>query len=88
VQFYRKFAVPVFAIIMALIAAPFGFMVGSRGAMAGIGVSILIAILYLALGTLFEKLGEVNLLLPAMAAWSPDIIFALAGGYLMMRLRS
>lgn len=88
VQFYRKFAVPVFAIIMALIAAPFGFMVGSRGAMAGIGVSILIAISYLALGTLFEKLGEVNLLLPAMAAWSPDIIFALAGGYLMMRLRS
>ena len=39
VQFYRKFAVPVFAIIMALIAAPFGFMVGSRGAMAGIGLA-------------------------------------------------
>ncbi len=88
VQFYRKFSVPVFALIMALIAAPFGFMVGSRGAMAGIGVSILIAISYLALGTLFEKLGEVNLLLPAMAAWSPDVIFALAGGYLMMRIRS
>jgi LPS export ABC transporter permease LptG/LPS export ABC transporter permease LptF len=88
VQFYRKFAVPVFAIIMAVIAAPFGFMVGSRGAMAGIGVSILIAISYLALGTLFEKLGDVNLLLPAMAAWAPDLIFALAGGYLMMRLRS
>jgi lipopolysaccharide export LptBFGC system permease protein LptF len=30
----------------------------------------------------------VNLLLPAMAAWAPDLIFALAGGYLMMRLRS
>jgi LPS export ABC transporter permease LptG len=88
VRLYRKFAVPMFAIIMALIAAPFGFMVGSRGAMAGIGVSILIALLYLALGTLFEKLGEVNLLLPAMSAWAPDLIFALAGGYLMMRLRS
>ena len=88
VQLYRKFAVPIFAIIMALIAAPFGFMVGNRGAMAGIGVSILIALLYLALGTLFEKLGEVNLLLPAMSAWAPDLIFALAGGYLMMRLRS
>lgn len=88
VQLYRKFAVPMFAIIMALIAAPFGFMVGSRGAMAGIGVSILIAISYLALGTLFEKLGEVNLLLPAMSAWAPDLIFFLAGGYLMMRLRS
>ncbi len=88
VQFYRKFAVPMFAIIMALIAAPFGFMVGSRGAMAGIGISILIALSYLAIGTLFEKLGEVNLLLPAMSAWAPDLIFFLAGGYLMMRLRS
>ena len=88
VQFYRKFAVPMFAIIMALIAAPFGFMVGSRGAMAGIGVSILIALSYLAIGTLFEKRGEVNLLLPAMSAWAPDLIFFLAGGYLMMRLRS
>ncbi len=87
-QFYRKFSVPLFALIMAMIAVPFGFLVGNRGAMAGIGVSIVIALAYLALGTLFEKLGEVNLLLPAMAAWAPDLIFALAGGYLMMRLRS
>ena len=74
--------------IMALIAAPFGFMVGNRGAMAGIGVSILIALSYLALGLLFEKLGDVSLLPPAMAAWAPDLIFSLAGVYLMMRLRS
>jgi LPS export ABC transporter permease LptG len=88
VQFFRKFSVPVFALIMALIAAPFGFMVGNRGAMAGIGVSIVIAISYLALGSLFEKLGDVTLLPPAMAAWSPDVVFALAGVYLMMRMRS
>ena len=88
VQFFRKFSVPVFALIMALIAAPFGFMVGNRGAMAGIGVSIVIAISYLALGSLFEKLGDVSLLPPSMAAWSPDVVFALAGLYLMMRMRS
>jgi lipopolysaccharide export LptBFGC system permease protein LptF len=88
VQFYRKFSVPVFALIMALIAAPFGFMVGNRVAMAGIGLSIFIAISYLALGSLFEKLGDVSLLPPAMAAWSPDVVFALAGVYLMMRMRS
>jgi len=88
VQFFRKFSVPVFALIMALIAAPFGFMVGNRGAMAGIGVSIVIAISYLALGSLFEKLGDVTLLPPAMAAWSPDVVFALAGVYFMMRIRS
>jgi lipopolysaccharide export LptBFGC system permease protein LptF len=88
VQFYRKFSMPAFALIMSLIAAPFGFMVGNRGAMAGIGVSIVIAISYLALGSLFEKLGDVSLLPPSMAAWSPDVVFSLAGVYLMMRMRS
>jgi lipopolysaccharide export LptBFGC system permease protein LptF len=88
VQFYRKFSVPLFAAIMAIIAVPFAFLVGNRGAMTGIGVSIAIAITYLGLGILFEKIGEVNQLPPAMAAWAPDAIFSLAGLYLLMRMRS
>ena len=88
VEFYRKFSVPLFALIMALIAVPFGFMVGNRGAMTGIGVAIAIAIAYWGLSTLFEKAGGVGQLPPAMAAWSPDVIFALAGLYLVLRLRS
>jgi len=88
VQFYRKFSMPLFALIMALIAVPFGFLVGSRGAMAGIGVSLVIAIAYLAINPLFEKLGDVNLLPAAIAAWSPDVVFALVGTYFMLRMRS
>jgi lipopolysaccharide export LptBFGC system permease protein LptF len=30
----------------------------------------------------------VNLLPPTMAAWSPDVIFGLAGLYLLLRMRS
>ncbi len=88
VQFYRKFSVPLFALIMALIAVPFGFLVGSRGAMTGIGVSIAIAVAYWGIGTLFEKIGEVNQLPPGMAAWAPDVVFGLAGVYLLLRMRS
>jgi LPS export ABC transporter permease LptG len=88
VEFYRKFSVPLFALIMALIAVPFGFMVGNRGAMTGIGVAIVIAIAYWAVSTVFEKSGAAGQLPPAMAAWSPDVIFALAGLYLVLRLRS
>src|SRR5688572_19641802 len=39
VQFHKKFSVPLFALIMALISVPFAFLTGSRGAMAGVGVS-------------------------------------------------
>ena len=88
VQFYRKFSVPLFATIMALIAVPFGFLVGQRGAMTGVGVSIGIALAYWGIGTLFEKIGNVSQLPPAMAAWSPDALFSLAGMYLITRMRS
>lgn len=88
VRFYRKFSAPLFALIMALIAVPFSFLVGNRGAMAGVGVSIGIAIAYWGIGTLFEKIGDVNQLPPALAAWAPDGVFALAGLYLLLRLRS
>jgi LPS export ABC transporter permease LptG/LPS export ABC transporter permease LptF len=88
VRLYRKFSVPFFALIMGMLAIPFGFLVGNRGAMAGIGVSLGIAICYLALGALFEKLGDASLLTPQVAAWSPDAVFALAGVYLLLRMRS
>jgi lipopolysaccharide export LptBFGC system permease protein LptF len=80
--------VPVFAFIMALISVPFGFLVGNRGAMAGIGVSIGVAMAYYAIQALFEQMGNVNYLPAQVAAWSPDALFALAGLYLMLRMRS
>jgi LPS export ABC transporter permease LptG/LPS export ABC transporter permease LptF len=88
VQFYQKFSVPLFVLIMAMISIPFAFLVGNRGAMAGIGVSIAIAITYWGIGLLFEKIGDVNQLPPAVAAWSPDALFSLTGMYLLLRMRS
>ena len=46
VQFYKKFSVPLFASIMALVSIPFAFLAGNRGAMAGVGLSLAIAIAY------------------------------------------
>ncbi len=88
VSFYRKFAVPLFALVMALISVPFAFLTGNRGAMAGVGVSFAIAIAYWAIGRLFEQLGDVNLLPAMIAAWSPDVLFAMAGMYFFTRMRT
>jgi lipopolysaccharide export system permease protein len=88
VQYYRKFAMPLAALVLAMIAVPFGFMVGSRGAMTGIGVSLVIAIAYRGTEPLFAKIGEAGLLDPALAAWAPDAIFALVGMYFLLRMRS
>ncbi|MCC7154977.1 MAG: LptF/LptG family permease [Bryobacterales bacterium] len=88
VQYHKKFSVPLFVLIMALLSAPFAFLTGNRGAMTGVGISFGAAIAYFAVNQLFEQLGNVNLLPPAVAAWSPDAIFALTGLYLMTRMRT
>ncbi len=88
VQYYKKFAVPLFVLIMALLSIPFAFVAGNRGAMTGVGISLAIAVAYWTVGTLFEQIGDLNQLPAAMAAWSPDIIFSLAGLYFMARMKT
>jgi lipopolysaccharide export LptBFGC system permease protein LptF len=56
--------------------------------MTGIGVSMAIGIAYLGLDPLFTEMGNVNQLSPTIAAWSPDLLFALMGLYLLLRMRS
>ncbi len=88
IQLHKKFAVPLFAFIMAMISIPFAFMGGNRGAMAGVGVSFAIAIAYWVANSLFEQIGNLNQLPAVAAAWAPDGLFLLAGAYLITRLRS
>lgn len=88
VQYHKKFSVPLFTFIMALIGIPFAFRGGTRGAMAGVGLSFSIAIAYIAVNQLFEQVGNLNQLPPALAAWAPDGLFALAGSYFSARMRS
>ncbi len=88
VRFHKKFSIPLFALIMALLAAPFAFLTGHRGAMAGVGVSFGIAAAYWAVSQLFEQVGNLNQLPALLAAWSPNAIFCLVGMYLFTRMRT
>lgn len=88
VQYHKKFSAPLFALVMALLSAPFAFLTGTRGALTGVGVSLGIAVAYFALNYLFEQLGNAGQLPPHLAAWSPNALFALAGLYLMSRMRT
>jgi LPS export ABC transporter permease LptG/LPS export ABC transporter permease LptF len=85
VQLNRKLATPVITLIMAVLAVPFALSMGKRGSLAGIGVAIGVAITYFVVAGIFEAMGNVNLLPAFLAAWSPNVIFGLAGGYLLLR---
>ncbi|HEX7359901.1 MAG TPA: LptF/LptG family permease [Bryobacteraceae bacterium] len=88
VAYYKKFSVPLFALVMAVLSVPFAFIAGNRGAMTGVGISFGIAIAYWTIGAVFNQAGDLNQLPAIMAAWSPDLIFALAGFYFMTRMKT
>jgi lipopolysaccharide export LptBFGC system permease protein LptF len=58
---------------------------GKRGGLAGIATAIGLAIAYWVVSGLFEAMGNVNTLPPLLAAWTPDLLFGLAGTYLLLR---
>ena len=85
VQLNVKLSYPLITLIMAVLAVPFALTMGKRGSLAGIAVAIGVAIAYTVVSRTFEAMGNVNLLPAFLAAWSPDVIFALAGGYLLLK---
>jgi LPS export ABC transporter permease LptG/LPS export ABC transporter permease LptF len=88
IQYYKKFSMPLFTLILAMLSAPFAFLTGNRGALAGVAVSFGIAIAYWSVNQLFEQVGYINQLPAAAAAWAPDAFFFLAAAYLMTRMRT
>ncbi len=85
VALWHKLAYPLIAIVMAVLAIPFALSMGRRGSLTGIAVAILVALCYFVVDGLFGAMGNVNYLPAALAAWSPDILFGLTGGYLLLR---
>ncbi len=86
VQLQKKFAFPLITFVMAVLAVPFALSAGRRGALAGVATAVGIAVIYFVVSGLFEAMGNTSQLPPALAAWSPDVLFALAGGYLILKV--
>jgi LPS export ABC transporter permease LptG/LPS export ABC transporter permease LptF len=85
VQLNHKLAYPLMTLILAILAIPFALFAGKRGGIAGVGTAIGVAICYWVVAGVFENLGDVNSLPAILAAWSPDLLFAIAGSYLLLR---
>jgi LPS export ABC transporter permease LptG len=85
VQLNRKLAYPLITFVMAIVAVPFALSTGKRGNIAGLGTAIGVAIAYYIISNIFENLGDVSSLPAMLAAWSPDLLFAMLGSYLLLR---
>ncbi len=88
VDLYRKLSFPLVSFIMAIIGIPFSFTTGKKGAFYGIGLSIVVGIIYWATFAFFDKLGGINRLSPIVAAWFPNLIFGFGGIWMMLRVKT
>jgi LPS export ABC transporter permease LptF/LPS export ABC transporter permease LptG len=86
VQWHMKFAFPMIAAIIIFLSAPFGFLVGTRGAIGGLALAVAISVIYWSMARLFEAMGAVGQLPPLLAGWSPDAIFLFLGAYCFLKM--
>jgi lipopolysaccharide export system permease protein len=84
----EKISLPFVSLVMALLAVPFGFQMGRKGTLVGVGLSVIIAMAYWGVFALFRSLGAAGALTPVMGAWGANALFGLAGVIGLLRLRT
>jgi len=89
VDLLGKIAYPLASLILALVATPFALMVGRRGGLAtGVVIAFGTSYLYWVIYSLCVALGHGGTLPPIIAAWTANVLFAIAGGYMLLTVRS
>lgn len=85
VSFHMRLATPFAAFIWTIFAAPLSVRLPRQGKAAGIFASILLVFIYYVLASAFRSLGGNNLIPPLVAAWVPNLIFAIGGVLLLIK---
>ncbi len=89
VQLYSKLSFPLVNVIMALVAIPFALVSPRSGGRAvGVGVAIVIAVGYWMVHSIALAFAQADLLPPALAAWTANIVFAGVGTALFLSART
>lgn len=84
----QKLAIPAATLIIILFGAPLANSTARGGAAYGIGISLGITVLYMAMFRMTGSIGAAGLMDPNYAAWAPNVVFAVAAVVLLARVRT
>ncbi|MCL4233397.1 MAG: LPS export ABC transporter permease LptG [Deltaproteobacteria bacterium] len=88
VELHGKLAFPLVPIIMAIIGVPFAVRVGrSGGVAAGVGIAIVIGVVYWIVHGLALAVGKSGAIGPIVAAWSAHAVFGIGGLVGLVKVR-
>lgn len=88
VELYNKTSWPFVCVVMAVIALPFAFRIGKRGALYGVGIALLVAFVYYMFFSVFTKFGEVGNLPALLSSWAANVLFVIAAVYLFLHVET
>lgn len=83
VDLHYKLAFPFISLIIIVVAAPFALFTMRGGVMMGIGMSIVIGLLYYATIAISLALGRAGIFPPLVSAWFGNVVFAALGIYML-----
>ena len=88
VDLQAKLSFPFLSFVMVLIGIPFALKTGRSGGVAlNIGISVLIGFAFGVTFYVFLSFGKSGVLPPLVSAWTPTVLFALAGIFTLMSVR-
>ena len=88
VDLYAKISYPLLNLIMVLIGIPFALKTGRSGGIAlSIGISVLIGFAYGVIFYVFLSFGKSGVFPPLLSAFTPTLVFGLAGVFTLMSIR-
>ncbi|NCO68947.1 MAG: LptF/LptG family permease [Acidobacteria bacterium] len=77
VQLHQRIAYPLSLVILAWLSLSFAFRPGHRGTLMGVALALVLGMAYFATLAFSTRLGEASMISPLLAAWTPNVVFAL-----------
>lgn len=84
-HWHYRWAQPLACLVTVLLAAPLAIHFSRRGAGGGVFLAVVLSALMLLASNVSLAFGEAGHMDPALAAWLPNLVFALLGLYLFRR---
>jgi len=87
-QWFYHYSYPLSSLIMVLIALPFSFMMGKKGSLVGIGLSVCISLVYWGVLSFSSALGKTAILTPFLSSFIPMILFTFLSLILFIQIKT
>lgn len=85
VEYYKKFSLPVAALLLGFVGAPLGMVNRRSGRSGGFAMSAVVVLVYYLLYTTGEGLGDEGRIPALVAMWMPNAVIALLAAYLVAK---